>query len=428
MKEQWRKEMQQKLAGYRQPAPEVSWAEVEKAVAKSKRSATQIPLVWRRIAAAAMIIFICGSGFILYYRHADKPHTSNTASLNRGQTVSPATPTAAPITPTLASSTGSAGTASPARHAPTGNTTVTSATQTAATEIPHLANNTTQSTDATVQDSPSEKSVTIVPAPHKQETEKKEQQHNRPQRQQYPSYPVPMPEYTPSTTADNRLMASAFVSNVATAQNHSANNVPMLAAADPIGMHGKDMDGKGTYAVMNRENDIHTEVHHRQPVRFGLSLRYNINDRWSIEGGVSYTYLASDISRKSEAYAYKTKQKLSYMGIPVNVNYRLWSNRWFNLYASGGGTVEKMVKGKATTNTIVDDKVSAITDEDISMNRLQFSATGAIGAEFKVDKRFSIFAEPGLSYYFDNKSSVATIYQDKPLNFNLNIGIRLNIK
>ena len=84
-----------KLAGYRQPAPEVSWAEVEKAVAKSKRSATQIPLVWRRIAAAAMIIFICGSGFIVYYRHADKPHTPNTASLNRGQTVSPATPTAA---------------------------------------------------------------------------------------------------------------------------------------------------------------------------------------------------------------------------------------------------------------------------------------------------------------------------------------------
>ena len=116
------------------------------------------------------------------------------------------------------------------------------------------------------------------------------------------------------------------------------------------------------------------------------------------------------------------------MGIPVNVNYRLWGNRRFNLYASGGGTVEKMVKGKATTNTIVDDKVSTTTNEDISMNRLQFSATGAIGAEFKVDKRFSIFAEPGLSYYFDNKSNMATIYQDKPLNFNLNIGIRLNIK
>ena len=51
-----------------------------------------------------------------------------------------------------------------------------------------------------------------------------------------------------------------------------------------------------------------------------------------------------------------------------------------------------------------------------------------MGAELKLDNRFNIYAEPGLSYYFDNKSSVPTIYQDKPLNFNLNIGIRINIK
>lgn len=38
------------------------------------------------------------------------------------------------------------------------------------------------------------------------------------------------------------------------------------------------------------------EVHHRQPLRFGLSLRYRIDDRWSLEAGLAYTRLISDIT------------------------------------------------------------------------------------------------------------------------------------
>ena len=30
MKEEWKKQMQQKMADYRQPAPEVSWNEIDK--------------------------------------------------------------------------------------------------------------------------------------------------------------------------------------------------------------------------------------------------------------------------------------------------------------------------------------------------------------------------------------------------------------
>ena len=58
MKEQWIIEMQQKLAGYRQPAPEVSWDEIEKALAKNrqKAKAKMIQMWTRRIVAAVVVL------------------------------------------------------------------------------------------------------------------------------------------------------------------------------------------------------------------------------------------------------------------------------------------------------------------------------------------------------------------------------------
>ncbi len=428
MKEQWRKEMQQKLAGYRQPAPDVSWSEVEKAITKSEKYAPKIPSVWRRVTAAAMIIFACGGGFIVYHRHTNMPHKSTTAFVNRQQTVSTVISTAVPATHIFASSTGSTEAVASTRHAVTVNSTTMPTIKTAATTITHQANNTTKDADATSQGSASGAPVSAISSPHKQKKEEREQQRGQIQQQRRVGNTTIIPVEASRKTGGNRLVAGAFISNVAMTQSQSSNNVPMLAAADPIGMYSKEMEGRGSYAVMNRESDMHTEVHHRQPVRFGLSLRYHINDRWSLESGVSYTYLTSDITRRADTYSHETRQRLSYIGIPVNANYRLWHNRRFNIYASGGGTIEKMVKGKATTKDIVDGKVSTTNTESVSISQPQFSVTGAIGAEFKADKRFSLYAEPGLSYYFDNKSNVTTIYQDKPLNFNLNIGIRINIQ
>jgi hypothetical protein len=45
-----------------------------------------------------------------------------------------------------------------------------------------------------------------------------------------------------------------------------------------------------------------------------------------------------------------------------------------------------------------------------------------------VNESFSIYAEPKVGYYFDNGSNVATLYKDKPLNIDINVGLRLNIK
>ena len=65
MKEQWKKQMQQKMADYRESDIEVSWAELEEALAANRRQTKTLPLWGRRMAAAAAILLVAGAGFWL---------------------------------------------------------------------------------------------------------------------------------------------------------------------------------------------------------------------------------------------------------------------------------------------------------------------------------------------------------------------------
>ena len=42
-------------------------------------------------------------------------------------------------------------------------------------------------------------------------------------------------------------------------------------------------------------------------------------------------------------------------------------------------------------------------------------------------RNVGVYVEPGVSYYFDDRSTLSTIYKEKPLNFNLNLGVRYTI-
>ncbi|MDD6112118.1 MAG: RNA polymerase, partial [Prevotellaceae bacterium] len=48
--------------------------------------------------------------------------------------------------------------------------------------------------------------------------------------------------------------------------------------------------------------------------------------------------------------------------------------------------------------------------------------------EYNLTPTLGIYLEPGVSHHFNNHSDIQNIYKDKPWNFNLNFGFRLNIK
>jgi hypothetical protein len=172
-------------------------------------------------------------------------------------------------------------------------------------------------------------------------------------------------------------------------------------------------------SFLSAQNNVEN-THYRQPVKVGISIRYDFGNRWSVQTGVTCSYLSSE---RSNPYAYKTEQTLCYMGLPVATSYRLWENRRMRAYLTAGGEVERLVSGKKTTKYLTEEKS---VSENVREHRPQFSLNVAAGFEYKISNTASLYIEPGISRYLNNGSDVDNIYKKHPTNFNLNMGLRFD--
>lgn len=179
--------------------------------------------------------------------------------------------------------------------------------------------------------------------------------------------------------------------------------------------------------TINRDIETKTEYEHHLPIRIGLSVAYALTDRLSISSGLTYTRLSSDIKDASRESKYIGEQRLHYVGIPVNVSYKVASSRWISLYGTAGVLAEKCVSGTTDEGYVENNTMKYTNTQDISSKPLQMSVNAGVGIQFDFIDNVGIYAEPGLSYYFDDGSALQTIYKEKPLNFNLNVGVRFKL-
>lgn len=419
MNELWIKQIQQKMADYQEPAPEVLWDEVEKAVLRKQSSPTR--RLWLRSAAAVLLLIATVVGYKALEKDAPIPEKQIRAKLSqRHQQMLP-----------------------PEEEKPVTMVRLAKANQPVRTifesdsviiiekEVEVEAETETIA-ETTVEEETVVEPATVQPKPERVQ-----------QKVVYPS------DLHKSSASKNRLTAKLYLSNGMGSSNHSTTGKMkitesgdnIIAPIDNAGKIGEMTSGNSgengektpidkpgeTFQIIPAEtkNDIITTTqltHHYQPIRYGLSMRYCLNSRWAVETGIIYSLLTSDIEYTTNGYtiSIEMKQRLNYIGIPLKAEYLLWESRHFNVYVSGGTTIEKMVKGSQ-------ENTRTGTKENVSIRSLQLSVNSGIGAEYKFSNLFSIYAEPGLSYFFDNGSSISTFYQDKPLNFNLNVGLRLQI-
>ena len=179
--------------------------------------------------------------------------------------------------------------------------------------------------------------------------------------------------------------------------------------------------------IFNQGKSVKTEYKHRLPVRVGINVAYRLTDRLSVESGVSYTRLSSDMKDGTKNNYSSSSQKLDYIGVPLNVKYRAFGYRRLSVYASAGLLTEKCVSGKTTHEYVISGEKKKHETEDVAAKPWQLSVNAALGAQFDVLRNVGVYVEPGVSYYFDDRSPLSTIYKEKPLNFNLNLGVRYTI-
>lgn len=222
-----------------------------------------------------------------------------------------------------------------------------------------------------------------------------------------------------------RLTLAAYTAGATGSQMSTMGMTrPGLMALGPDNSSWQDSPALGM-AVFNQGKVTEHSVHHRLPVRVGASFSYDLTRRLALGSGLTYTRLRSDLRDGTEDNYQKSVQSLHYMGIPVTLRYTFLNIGNLSLYAQGGALAELRVAGKRSTTYILDGQRSGEEVTRIHSHALQMSATVAAGVQYHLTPTLAAYAEPGVSHYFGDGSCIPTIYQEKPTNFSLNVGVRL---
>jgi len=367
--EQWTQELQQKMTGYRRPAPDVSWDELDHALAVGKsRKMRRFRL--QRIAAAAVILLIAGVGY-WGFLYDDAVQTLPTTASVGNQ-------------PIDATSQGDRHTVRSGNHL-TGCLSPCEVAEVSVSEPETVTPVSVEDTD-----------TLHITATEEQQQPRGVEEKVQPTKKNSPViYPSDLRQ---RQHLENRLTAKVYMSSA------MAGSLTESFGAQ-IGYASHNLHQDSVQHIHHLQDSVQ-HIHHRQPVRIGLSLRYRLDTRWSIETGLSYTRLSSDITTIEDGVTTMTEQRLNYIGMPLNISYNLWRNRYLELYITSGAMIEKR----------------------LDASPWQFSFNVGAGAEYKLTNYVSLYAEPSLGYYFKDGSATPTIYQDHPLIFNLSFGLRFNLQ
>ena len=228
-----------------------------------------------------------------------------------------------------------------------------------------------------------------------------------------------MTRQTKHTQQSNRLNIGVHAEGITTDSRNTQR--PMLMATRESDMLASGNPNKVQSVLSNAPlqlADYSQTKHHYHPMSFGLSVGYNLTPRLTLTTGMVYTYASSDFTSSAAGDDIVETQRLHYIGIPLNLKYKVWGNSTIHTYATAGCQADFNVSAKMQTGDITTD-----ADKD----RTQWSVGGAVGIQYNIIPRMGIYAEPGMRYYIDNKSSVETIFKEKKLNFNLQLGVRVEL-
>lgn len=172
------------------------------------------------------------------------------------------------------------------------------------------------------------------------------------------------------------------------------------------------------------EIEVTEKSRHYMPLVIGLSVNKSLTSRWSIETGGRYTFLRSDFLSESELMHKETIQRIHYIGVPLKLNYRIFTYNGFSLYGQGGGALDIPVHGTHSIWEYSPKPGTTSTEVFHIHTPLQWSVEGGLGIQYHFTPSFSIYAEPSFRYYFNTGSDIKTIRQEKPFEFTIPVGLR----
>lgn len=202
-----------------------------------------------------------------------------------------------------------------------------------------------------------------------------------------------------------KTSVSLFAAGGVTGSSGAAGGVgPNLMMSDIL-LSGTN----GTMAQLKYNYEDYSFRHH-QPLSFGLSVRKEFAHGLSLESGVNYTLLWSDVRMQSSRE--DISQKLHFIGVPLRLNWQFLETGRFSMYVGAGGMLEKCVSAKFGSKSVDEPKV-------------QWSVAGAVGAQYRLGNYVGLYFEPEVSHYF-TETTLRTSRTDSSLSLTLRLGVRLS--
>lgn len=192
-----------------------------------------------------------------------------------------------------------------------------------------------------------------------------------------------------------------------------------------------DSKGKLPYnGVLMGDTFRSVESEHRfyQPVSVGVEVSYDLGRRFFLGSGLSYTCLVSESSSGSSESRGSLTQTVHLLGVPLKVGYKIIDNPLFELSVAGGGRVDKAIASKTVTRLALNGPEPVKSASTGTVFPLYWSLTASASAAYKLSSLVGLYLEPGLSWHFGSKSdnglALETVWSGRPLNFQLNAGVR----
>lgn len=192
-----------------------------------------------------------------------------------------------------------------------------------------------------------------------------------------------------------------------------------------------DSKGKLPYnGVLMGDTFRSVESEHRfyQPVSVGVEVSYDLGRRVFLGSGLSYTCLVSESSSGSSESRGSLTQTVHLLGVPLKVGYKIIDNPLFELSVAGGGRVDKAIASKTVTRLTLNGPEPVKSASTGTVFPLYWSLTASASAAYKLSSLVGLYLEPGLSWHFGSKSdnglALETVWSGRPLNFQLNAGVR----
>lgn len=156
------------------------------------------------------------------------------------------------------------------------------------------------------------------------------------------------------------------------------------------------------------------------PVNAGLQIQFPVGENMAVGVGVNYSMLKSKYDCLIDKVHYNVKQKLHYIGIPVNVYGLVVERNNFSFYVNAGVTLEKGIRAVYELNSYRDSQKYRADIEGV-----QFSINAGLGVEYKFGNAVGLYFEPNLVYY-TNSEVMYSIRTDQPFQVKADIGFRFH--